>query len=390
MSNKIYFPLHIDSGNRGCEAICLGTIEILKLYSHGYVGLCRDIDTDKKISKNMELVKGFNIDKLSVWRKLLYKVCGKFFPSKLFLNYYYRKVYYNFLKNSGDISLITGGDMLCYGNNEVNYITDYLYSHNKKVVLWGCSVGKENLTPEKNVALKKFSCITTRESLTYDLLKNEMNLPNVYLFPDPAFVLNPEKCDLPVYFSKKLIGVNLSNFVGGNIDNDTIFGKNIINLFDYILENTQYEIVLIPHVFWKGQDDRIACNYFYENFKNNNRIHVLTTEKMTYCQIRYAISKCKFFIGARTHAMISAYSTCVPSIALGYSIKSKGIAKDLNMPDYTIIDYRNLENNDEIVKKFKKLQENEVYIRELLEEEMPNYIKTAYNAKECIDDLEGK
>ena len=64
-----------------------------------------------------------------------------------------------------------------------------------------------------------------------------------------------------------------------------------------------------------------------------------------------AISKCRFFLGARTHAMISAYSVCVPSIALGYSIKSKGISKDLKMPDYTLIDYRNLKKQNELLSK---------------------------------------
>lgn len=389
MNNKLYFPLHIDSGNRGCEAICLGTIQILELDSHSYIGLCRNINNDKRILKKAELIRGFNINECNLWQKLLYKICRKSLPSKLFLKYYYWIVYNKFLKNTGDTSFITGGDMLCYGNNEVNYITDYLYSHGKKVVLWGCSVGKENLTPEKEVALKQFSCITTRESLTYELLKNELHLPNVHLFPDPAFVLLPEECELPKYFSKDVIGINLSNFVGAEIGEETIFGKNILSLFDYILNNTQFDIVLMPHVFWKGQDDRISCNYFYDRFKDNHRVHVLNTENMNYCQIRYAISKCKYFLGARTHAMISAYSTCVPSIALGYSIKSKGIAKDLNLPDYTVLDYRNLIRDDEIVERFKQLQDNETDIRKILKEEMPSYIKKAYDAKKCIDDLKG-
>ena len=35
------------------------------------------------------------------------------------------------------------------------------------------------------------------------------------------------------------------------------------------------------------------------------------------------------FIGARTHATIAAYSSCVPTLVVGYSIKARGIAKDL-------------------------------------------------------------
>ena len=388
-NKRYFFPLHFDSGNRGCEAIARGTIEILGLSPTEYIALPREIQFDSNIGLCEKVLYIENNN--NALRKLCHRFRSRFAKEtteKIFINYVFK--YKNFInRKENELTFITGGDMLCYGNNEVNYITDYLYSHGKKVVLWGCSVGKENLTPEKEVALKQFSCITTRESLTYELLKNEMNLPNVHLFPDPAFVLMPEKCELPEYFSKDVIGINLSNFVGAEIGEETIFGKNILSLFDYILNNTQFDIVLMPHVFWKGQDDRISCNYFYDRFKDNHRVHMLNTEEMNYCQIRYAISKCKLFLGARTHAMISAYSTCVPSIALGYSIKSKGIAKDLNMPEYTVLDYRNLQREDEIVERFKQLQGHEDGIRRLLKEEMPDYVQKAYKAKQCIDDLKG-
>ena len=41
------------------------------------------------------------------------------------------------------------------------------------------------------------------------------------------------------------------------------------------------------------------------------------------------ISKCSFFVGARTHSTIAAYSTGVPTLVIGYSVKSRGIATDL-------------------------------------------------------------
>ena len=85
--------------------------------------------------------------------------------------------------------------------------------------------------------------------------------------------------------------------------------------------------------------------------------------------------------------MISAYSVCIPSIALGYSIKSKGIAKDLNMPDYTVIDYRTLRESDELLCKFKKLQTNEINIRKTLEVEMQKYINSAYEVKANVDEI---
>ena len=160
-----------------------------------------------------------------------------------------------------------------------------------------------------------------------------------------------------------------------------------MGLIEYILYNTDLEIVLIPHVFWPQQDDRIVCNLVKESSSISARIHVLDTEKMNYCQIRYAISKCRFFIGARTHAMISAYSTATPSLALSYSIKSKGIAKDLGLDDRLIVDYKTVNGPDDLIERFEYMMANEASIRMHLQLIMPDYIKKAYSAKTVIDGL---
>ena len=389
-AERCFFPLHLDSGNRGCEGIARGTIQILGLDKQKYCALESDIANDN--ITGLSNVVSYYPKRSNKLANLFGKIRRKIIFDKNKKNRMaYEFKYKGFLRriNNQDITFITGGDMLCYDDNEVNYLTEYLHSNGLESVLWGCSVGRENITKEKERILNFFSCITTRESLTYEFLKNELNLKNVFLFPDPAFVLEAEEVELPDYMYGNSVGVNLSNFVSANVDDSTIFGKNIKNLFEYILRNTDLNIVLIPHVFWAGQDDRLVCDYYKNIYKNNNRVYVLESDKLNYCQIRYIISKLKFFIGARTHAMISAYSMCVPSLALGYSIKSRGIAKDVNMPEYTVIDYRELNDDYEIVNKFKMLQNDEEIIRTTLKITMPGYIKKAYDAKVCIDRLIG-
>ena len=39
-------------------------------------------------------------------------------------------------------------------------------------------------------------------------------------------------------------------------------------------------------------------------------------------ELKGFIGRCRFFVGARTHATIAAYSSCVPTLAAGYSVKS--------------------------------------------------------------------
>ena len=120
---------------------------------------------------------------------------------------------------------------------------------------------------------------------------------------------------------------------------------------------------------------------YYLRYNNSQRISVLNIDDLNYCQIRYIISKCRFFIGARTHAVISAYSTCVPTIALGYSIKSRGIAKDLNIDNDFVVNSKEIVN---LAERLKKLVLNEHNIKKNMEEVMPSYISKLDNLKELV------
>lgn len=386
MIKKYFFPIHLDGGNRGCEAIAKGTIEILGLKQDEYIGLCSNVQLDSELGlssistlkesyKQCFFSRVFNKIKRIVFKKV---GCSQIQR--------YAKIYDNFLQriSPSDVCLITGGDMLCYGNNQLNYIVNRLSEQNKSVVLWGCSFGKENLTPEKKEILTKFKAITARESLTYDYMVNDLKLKNVSLFPDPAFVLQPSPIKLPEYFGNNVLGINISNFVSKDSMKVSGFFRHFTDFIDYVLNNTELTVALIPHVFWHGQDDREVCNMVKERFATDNRVKILDTEHLNYCQIRYAISKCMCFIGARTHSMISAYSTYTPALALGYSIKSKGIAKDLGLDERLVVDYRSVTSADDLIDRFKYLVDNKETIRKHLETIMPSYVKKTYEAKHAI------
>lgn len=381
---KYFFPLHFDSGNRGCEAIARGTIEILSMQKDEYYGLCSDMELDRKVGLSDLATLLPSPGENAFFYKVRKRLIRDKEQKKMFR---YHRLYNEFMDliDKDSCMFITGGDMLCYTNNEVNYINDALAAKKRRTILWGCSVGEENLTPEKIDTLKNFSLITARESLTYQMLKEKLGLDTVQLFPDPAFVLHAEEVSLPSYFEHDCVGINLSNFVGANVAFDTDFGKNILALMKFILLETDFDIVLMPHVFWKGQDDRIICNAVYKQFEHSNRIHVLNSSNMNYGQIRYAISKCRFFIGARTHSMISAYSTCTPSLALGYSVKSRGIAKDIGLSDELVVDYRLLEFEQELQQAFQYLMEHEDMIKNHLKVVMPEYCQKAYAAKGVLE-----
>lgn len=387
MKNKVYLLSHKDCGNRGCEAITRGTKTILGLNQDDIIAYSDDMEADKKIGLASEVTLRNN-QALNIVEKLNLKVRLKLSRNeqlKKLLAYGYK---YDHAMNQighSDIELSTGGDMFCYGNNEVIYINNYLNRRGIKTVLWGCSFGKENVTPEKFDTLKRFKAIIARESYSESVF-NELGIKNVFRFPDPAFVLAPEKCKLPEYMNgRETVGINLSNFVGNDVGLDTIFGKNVICLIDYIISKTNFNIVLIPHVFWKGQDDRVVCEAVYNKYKDDKRVYLLNSEEKSYCQLRYIISKCRFFIGARTHAMISAYSTGVPALALGYSIKAHGIAKDLGLSSKLVLDWKKIERDNSLTEAFKYLVNSEHEIKKIYKNNLSEYIASAYGARKVIE-----
>ena len=94
------------------------------------------------------------------------------------------------------------------------------------------------------------------------------------------------------------------------------------------------------------------------------------------------------FVGARTHATIAAYSSCVPTLVLGYSVKSRGIARDLfgNEENY-VLPVQSLQEPDELTKHFRWLVGHEKEIKDHLEKIMPEYISKAYSGKMALDKL---
>ena len=300
-------------GNRGCEGICRGISQILELDPHDlilYNMTEQEFQGDKKlgIDKIGELrYKGSSSFELM---RVAYKALRKLGASKPYLNFISNH-YMEDLK-PGDVFLMTGGDIYCYENGYVlpNILAQKAKEKGVKAVIYCASFEKKFLTERVIAGLGNYDVILTRESISSRTL-SELGIKNT-LVPDPAFILKPISVDLPNYFSEKpVVGLNFSPYT----DSSELFADSIINLCEYC-EDKGMDVCLIPHVFWTGQDDREAINALLPRLGKN--VHYFDTTNLNYLQIRYVISKCKYFVGGRTHSVVSAYSTKVPCIALGY------------------------------------------------------------------------
>ena len=275
--------------------------------------------------------------------------------------------------NNMDIGLVVGGDNYCYSDAEVYPIVNNLIRKKvKKILLWGTSVEPsvlENNRIRKDI--KKFYLIIARESISYNAIK-QVN-PNTILLPDPAFFLNIEKTELPKNFVKgNTIGINISPMI---LDYEKNRGKTFENyecLIDYIIEQTDYNIALIPHVIWDSNDDRKVLQQLYKKISDKNRISIVVDHN---CRLqKYIISQCAYFIGARTHSTIAAYSTGVPTLVVGYSVKAKGIAKDLfGTYDNYVIPVQDLNQKNNLLNSFLWLEKNTDRIKITLNDKIKEY-----------------
>ena len=359
------FYYHGGSGNHGCEALVRTLCEINNFVSSQTLLYSYQEQEDYEFGIN--------------------NICNNIIHSNLDAN-----ELSNYYKNTA-IALSIGGDNYC----GYPYVTDKLCVYNEKfnkrgvkTALIGSSIEPEVLAHQEVLDdLEEFSLITARESLTYEALKNAGITKNLHLVPDSAFTLKDIELKLPENFILgKTIGLNVSNLVQAY---DSKVYNNYKNLIKYIIENTDYNIALIPHVIQSFNDDMELLNMLYREFIDTKRICLI--KNCNCMELKGYIKRCCMFIGARTHATISAYSSCVPTLVLGYSIKSKGIAKDLfGTYDNYVLSVQDLQNDDDLIKSFIWLDKNKKSIKSHLEEIMPNYIKSCYEIKELIDDLKSK
>jgi len=375
MMDRVAIYSHGGSANHGCEALAR-TISMAIANTPILFSRCPDEDVRYGIDKICEIVKEGK-DKLNFFEKVQLKTklkCDEDF------------IFYNLIKWRGT-AISIGGDVYCYeiDRKQLQFVNSKLRKNGCKTALIGCSLEPE-LFKDKSMLddLKGYDLITARETLTYNALIGAGIDKNTKLIPDSAFLLEAEKTPLPKGFeSGKTVGINVSPLIL-NYGNADLMYRGYCRLIEFLLKATDSSIALIPHVVVNKNDDRTVLAKLYEAYKVGGRL--ILVDDMPATKLKYLISNCRIFIGARTHATIAAYSTGVPTLVAGYSIKSRGIAQDIfGSADGYVVNVKQMQSDNELKNACEALLKNEDKIRARLAEFMPKY-KT--NAKQICDVLE--
>lgn len=375
----INFYEHGGSGNHGCEAIVRSSINILqesvRLFSmHAEQDERYGIDKICKIKED-----DFDYYRRGSIKWLIAAIYKRVIGNGDMATRFIRRNLIGYIKE-GDVCLSIGGDNYCYpGTEDLASVNRNLKGNGARLVLWGCSVEPDLLNHEDvRKDIQQFDLITARETISYEALK-KVN-PNTVLVADPAFSL--EKTELPLpegWIEGNMIGINASPLILQNGKNGELVFEAYRQLIIRILETTDCGVALIPHVVLPNNDDREILKKLYEAIDDTERVLLLSDANCM--ELKGYISRCRMFIGARTHSTIAAYSSCVPTLVLGYSVKSKGIARDLFGTEVNyVLPVQSLTDPKELAIGFEWLMENETKIREHLESVIPQYKLKAYAA----------
>ncbi len=375
---------HGGSANHGCEALVR---TVSKLFGTGVPVYSESPQQDlrygiQELDPIEPAMTAVSRSSLSFWKAYLQlKLHGNYTDMDCLP---YRKTIHSL--PSGAVELSVGGDIYCYEDyHKFIRLHQSIADRGYKSVLLGCSLSESLFEdPEFLKDMQTYSYISARESLTYAMLQ-KAGLQNIGLTPDSAFTLEKEELPLPEGFIEgNTVGINVSPLVVRKESKSGVVAESFVRLIRHILDATDCSVALIPHVVWESNDDRTTLKELYDAVSCPERVVLI--DDCDCRKLKGYISRCRFFIGARTHATIAAYSTGVPTLVLGYSVKSRGIATDLfGTDEHYVLPVQNIQDSDSLTEAFIWLQSHEAEIRKTLVEKLPDYVASAGQLREKVE-----
>lgn len=359
---RFYLSGQNNFGNRGCEALVRSTLELLKA-EFGDVEVLvpsyrPDLDTKQwpdAEQSGCRFVRAMPYPaELKIWGRMRRALP---FLKNLYLPSFRLPKDIEADIASCDAMLVIGGDniTLDYGIESLLWhvrFAQHAQRLGKTVMVWGASVGPFSSEPviEKFVAgfLRGVDCVSVRETISRDYLSGIGVSENVSTVADGAFVMTPQPVDMtsfwPVGAEAGVLGFNVSPLItkfrpAGEAPD--VLLKQVADFLTELLETTQMAVLLVPHVDpLDGTVENSDSHFMGEILKVAGRFGgriSIAPATLNAAQLKYVLSNCSYFIGARTHATIAALSTLVPTFSIAYSIKAKGLNRDLFGSDSLVL-----------------------------------------------------
>ena len=361
--------------NFGCEAIVRGAVKFIRnnFDSCEIVYFSYSYEFDRKALSDLDI----RIVPLENRRTFIVRVINKMF-SIMNVEKHIFTIPFKKIMDQVDIIFSIGGDIYTipaylrekkkypYYNHLVDFCNDAVLC-GKRIIVYGASVGPFGSYKKavdyyvKN--LRKYEKILCREKDTVDYLRN-IGLDNMTFFPDPAFTVRQEHAE---EVKKQYIGVNLSplslNETNGSYGENEI--KSMASLMDMLIEETNENLLFIPHVVAENPNDNdyLFLKEVYKKMSYKGNVS-FADHSGGFLGIKKQLRECKIVISARMHCAINAVCENVPTIFLSYSQKSIGMCKYVYGNDKWVIKLGDI--NKDLIGKTKEMLDNHEKISQVL------------------------
>ncbi len=200
-------------------------------------------------------------------------------------------------------------------------------------------------------------------------------------FPDIAILLDSTASQdhRPLLSkSKKWVGINLSSMVSRRSADYLSCMKNFAC---WLLERGD-GVLVIAHSSQEDMgvlDDWQLGRDFAATFKGSDGVIFLEKDSSP-AELKAIISKCDVFVGSRYHALVAALSSGVPSLAIGWNYKYRGLLNEFGQEAFSI-EYQDL-NLETLIRDYLVLFEQSERVRRELKERLPHLQMRALRAVE--------
>lgn len=273
----------------------------------------------------------------------------------------------------------------------------------KRIVIFSQSIGRfyKATTPLARFCLNRANLIVARENETLKYLRKiGVNNPQTYLAAEIAFLL---KAAAPERVQEILLkeGINItekaSPLIGigpSALEYKALKSKKgsyialMAKIADYLVEKKNAQVVMIAHVITPPEyglhDDRYIGRKIRQTAKNRNRINLIKDDYSPE-ELKGIIGACELFIGGRMHSNIASTSMHVPTIALGWSHKYRGIMTMLEQEKYVCaIETTTFE---ELISKINDALQNRNEIKKKLALKVTEAERSAFQSSRLVAQL---
>lgn len=226
------------------------------------------------------------------------------------------------------------------------------------------------------------SCVMVRDKQSYDYVKELLPEKEVTEVIDVAFFMPFKRKTFDN--SRIHVGLNISALLwhgGYTCDNQfglkTHYQSLIHDIIKYFLAQNGITLHLIPHVV--GADRSLENDYavsfdLCEEFNNPNL--VLSPLFLDPISAKSYIAGMDFFMGARMHSTIAAFSSGVPVVPMAYSRKFNGLFADTLQ--YPHVADMKVQGNAEIMTIVKECLSKRVKLKKVIDSRMNGIVKERY------------